>query len=227
MPYPCQDWELCQSWDVVFSVAPRPGTGAWHGGPALSRASLPGKERTSSEKGAELGQRERRRGPSGATVGRACTEHGIGRRELGTGVKGLGKLRRKFQLTVTAWLPNVCVGKWGAIWGHHKILTSLIAMAKWGRVSSAENKHPPPLDKTISLAHFRDTLRLSAKPVSSPRAWVGSYRAQTTLAACDFLSLCLMACHDTRGTPGLDRDKCHPGPLCKDSCPLWVPVSWL
>ena len=107
--------ELKIRWGQVppgaFSVAPRPGTGAWHGGPALSRASLPGKERTTSEKGAELGQRERRRGPSGATVGRACTERGIGRRELGTGVKGLGKLRRKFQLTVTAWLPNVCVGK--------------------------------------------------------------------------------------------------------------------
>ena len=85
------------------------------------------------------------------------------------------------------------IGRPGAIWGHHKILTSLIAVAKWGRVSPVENKHPPPLDKTISLAHFPDTLRLNVKPVSSPGAWAGTYRVQATLAACDFLSLCLLA----------------------------------
>lgn len=73
---------------------------------------MPGKERTSSEKGAELGQRERRReGLLGALWAEHGTERGIGRRELGMGVKGLGKLRRNFQLTVTAWLPNMCVGK--------------------------------------------------------------------------------------------------------------------
>lgn len=43
---------------------------AWDGDLALSRASLPGKERTSFEKGAGLDQRERRReGLPGGAVG--------------------------------------------------------------------------------------------------------------------------------------------------------------
>lgn len=47
------------------------------------------------------------------------------------------------------------------------------------------------------------------------------------LAACGFPSLDLMALCVSRGTPGLDEDKCHPGCLCKESCPLWAPASWL
>lgn len=64
------------------------GSKAWNGGLPLSRASLPGKERTSSEKGAEVGQRERRReglpGALWAEHAQSMAEHGIGRRELGT-----------------------------------------------------------------------------------------------------------------------------------------------
>ena len=52
------------------------GSKAWDGGLAPNRASLPGKERTSSENGAEVGQRERRRegllgGRSGLSMRRA------------------------------------------------------------------------------------------------------------------------------------------------------------
>lgn len=47
------------------------------------------------------------------------------------------------------------------------------------------------------------------------------------LAACDFPSWALMALCVTHGPPGLDEDECPPGPLCKESCPLWAPVSWL
>lgn len=40
------------------------------------------------------------------------------------------------------------------------------------------------------------------------------------LAACGFPSSNLMALCVSRGTPGLDEDKCHPGCFCKESCPL-------
>ena len=146
-------------------------------------------------------------------------------------MRNLGKFGRKFQLIVEMHGSQTCVwettGGLGTLWGHHKILISLVTMLKWGTNSPAENVHPLHSIKPGPWVPLPGTLRLSTKPVPPPGAWAVSYRAWVTLAACNFLSLCLVALHVTCGTPGLDTDECHPGLLCKESCPLWVPVSWL
>ena len=100
-------------------------------------------------------------------------------------------------------------------------------MSKWGTTSRAENTHPAQEETLVLGARLAATRRLGAQPVPLPGAQDGSYGAHLVRGAGDFLFSGLMALRVTCGTSGLARDKCHPGPLCKESCPLWVPVSWL
>lgn len=130
----------------------------------------------------------------------------------------------------STWLSKVCGGNpW-------KSVCALGDTRKYSAVSlSCQNGeqlqeqktciHQPRI-KPWAGALLWDTCRLRAQPC---RSW-GSGKepgALLVLAACDFPSWALMALCVTRGPPGLDEDECPPGPLCKESCPLWAPVSWL
>lgn len=95
-------------------------------------------------------------------------------------------------------------------------------MSKRGRILPAESVHPPTQGKSVPLG---------PSPGHS-EVWrlLGLVQGVVEPAPAGSLTLpvlLLMALLVTCGTPGLDKDKCYPGPLCKESCHLWAPVSWL
>ena len=82
--YPCQDCELCQGWDMVFSVAPRPGMGAWR------RAGLRCLERR--EQALKTEQRwARGRGEERAFWGALWAEHAQSMAEHGMAEESWGR----------------------------------------------------------------------------------------------------------------------------------------